>query len=91
MVRRYATAVALGRQYNVRNAWVTRAINRLAYCTDIIGDANLKTYVTKTNDPTDPGKTKKLDYRDGQYVQGRPGITSVPPPSGAADPLPVAP
>jgi hypothetical protein len=91
MVRRYSTAVALGRQYNVRNVWVTRAINRLAYFTDIIGDAKLKEYVTKTNDPTDPGKTKKLDYRDGQFVQQRPGITSVPPPSGAADPLPVAP
>jgi len=51
----------------------------------------MKEYVTKTKDPNDPSKTKTLDYKDGQYVQSRPGITSVPAPSGAADPLPVAP
>ncbi len=91
MVRRYATSVALARQYNVRNPAVTRAIGRLAYFTDIIGDPKMKEYVTKTTDPTDPAKSRKLDYKDGQYVQSRPGITSVPPPSAVADPLPVAP
>ncbi len=48
MVRRYATAVALARQYNVKNAAVTHAIGRLAYFTDLIGDAKLGEYVTKT-------------------------------------------
>ena len=91
MVRRYVTAITLARAYNVRSAAVVHAIGRLAFYTDTIGDAKLRTYVTGTTDPTDPSHSRKLDYKDGQFVQGRPGITSVPPPSGAADPLPVAP
>ena len=91
MVRRYVTAITLARAYNVRSAAVVHAIGRLAFYTDTIGDAKLRTYVTGTTDPTDPSHSRKLDYKDGQFVQGRPGITSVLPPSGAADPLPVAP
>ena len=53
MVKRYAVAVALARKYNVRNAQVTHAIERLAYFTDIIGDAKMHEYVSKTKDPTD--------------------------------------
>ena len=91
MVRRYATAVTLARKYNVRSAWVSRAIARLAYYTDIIGDAKMREYTTGTNDPTDPNKTSKLDYKDGQFVQSRPGLTAVPPNDAKAEPLPVAP
>ncbi len=89
MVRRYATAVALARKFNVRNAAIQRATARLAYFTDIIGEAKMRQYVTNTTDPTD--KTKKLSYTDGQYVQTRSGQTAVPPPSGASSPLPAAP
>src|SRR5262249_51893260 len=89
MVRRYAQAVYLARRYNVRNEQVSRAIAKLAYYTDIIGDAKMRENVTNTSDPTDP--SKKLDYKDGQYVQTRPGLTTTPPPSGDTKPLPVAP
>ena len=89
MVRRYAQAVYLARKYNVRNAFVNKAIAKLAYYTDIIGDAKMKEYVTATSDPTDP--SKKLDYKDGQFVQSRPGLTSTPAANGGAVPLPVAP
>jgi tetratricopeptide (TPR) repeat protein/outer membrane protein assembly factor BamD (BamD/ComL family) len=91
MVRRYATAVALARQYNVRNPAVVHAIDRLAYFTDILGDAKMREYVTKTKDPNDPSKTRNLDYKDGQYVQSRPGLTASPVSSPVARPLPVAP
>jgi tetratricopeptide (TPR) repeat protein len=91
MVRRYATAVALARQYNVRNAEVTHAIGRLAYFTDIIGDAKMREYVTKTKDPTDPSKSRTLPYNDGMYVQSRPGLTATPPSNGEAMPIPIAP
>jgi hypothetical protein len=91
MVRRYATAVTLARKYNVRNPSVARAINRLAYFTDIIGDQNMRTYVTGTIDPTDASKAAHLDYKDGQFVQSRPGIAATPPPDANAEPLPVAP
>jgi hypothetical protein len=49
----------------------------------------MKEYVTATSDPTDPAR--KLDYRDGQFVQSRPGIDVTPPSSGDTKPLPVAP
>ncbi len=91
MVRNYVTAVVLARKYNVRNSSVARAINRLAYFTDIIGDTNMRTYVTNTIDPTDANKSAKLDYKDGMFVQQRPGMAAVPPPDANDEPLPVAP
>lgn len=91
MVRRYATAVELARNYGVRGAAVANAVNRLAYFTDIIGNEKLRQYVTATTDPNDPAHQRKLAYTDGMFVQRRPGIASVPAPSGVASPLPVAP
>lgn len=90
MVRHYATSVAMARKYNVRNALVTKAIGRLAYYTDILGDANMSKYVTNTPDPTNKGATK-LSYSQNQYVQTRPGLAVLPPPQGNSKPLPAAP
>lgn len=92
MVRRYASAVAYARKYNIRNAHLTRAISRLAYFTDIIsgGDAKMAEYVTSTPDPTNKGATK-LTYSPRMYVQTRPGLAALPPPAGNASPLPAAP
>ncbi|MFO0677626.1 MAG: tetratricopeptide repeat protein [Polyangiaceae bacterium] len=91
MVRNYATAVALARQYNVKNPTVSHAIARLAYFTDILGDVKMKGYVEKTRDPNDPAKAKMLSYSDGMYVQARSGIALLPPTNGNGSPLPVAP
>jgi hypothetical protein len=92
MIKRYASAVALARKYNVRNAALSRAVSRLAYYTDIIsgGDAKMAEYVTSTPDPTNKGATK-LTYSPRQYVQTRPGLAALPPPQGNASPLPAAP
>ncbi len=90
MVRRYATAVAYARKYNVKNAAITRAIGRLAYYTDIIGDAKMQQYVTNAPDPTTKGATK-LTYSPNMYVQTRPGLTALPAAQGDAKPLPAAP
>ncbi len=90
MVRRYATAVALARKYSVRNAWLAKAVARLAYFTDIVGDAKMAEYVTATPDPTGTS-TGRLPYQAGQYAQTRPGLTVLPPPSGDSVPLPAAP
>ncbi|MEZ4258496.1 MAG: tetratricopeptide repeat protein [Polyangiaceae bacterium] len=89
MVRHYATAVAMARKYNVKNAYVSKAISRLAYFTDIIGDAKMKGYVEGTADPINKGS--KLSYRDGQYMQTRPGLSAIPTADGSAAPLPAAP
>ena len=50
MVDRYATAVVLARRYNVSNPAVTRAIRRLAFHTDIIGEAKMKQYTSGVKD-----------------------------------------
>jgi tetratricopeptide (TPR) repeat protein len=90
MVRRYATAVAYARKYNVKNPAITKAIGRLAYYTDILGDAKMQQYVTNTPDPTTKGASK-LSYTSNMYVQTRPGLTALPVAQGDARPLPVAP
>lgn len=89
MVRRYAVAIAEARKYNVRNTWVARAINKLAYYTDIVGDEKMKEYVTSTTDPIT--KSGNMTYTDQQYVQTRPGLTAVPAPDANAEPSPAAP
>jgi hypothetical protein len=91
MVRYFAMAVAYARKFNVRNPFVATAINRLAYYTDIIGDAKMREYVTATSDPTDPTKQAHLSYTDGMYVQQRPGLTAVPAADANEEPMPVAP
>lgn len=89
MIRRYASAVHLAKKYNIKNAQTSRAVSRLAYFTDILGDPKMKDYVTQTADPADANK--KLEYKDGQFIQSRPGMASVAPPNGLAPVLPVAP
>jgi hypothetical protein len=90
MVRHYATSVSYARKYNVKNAYVTRAIGRLAYYTDILGDAKMQQYVSNTPNPVDKGATK-LSYQKDMYLQTRPGLTALPPPSGDQKSAPVAP
>jgi hypothetical protein len=90
MVRRYSTGVAYARKFNVKNPAITKAIGRLAYYTDIIGDAKMQQYVTNTPDPTNKGASK-LPYASNQYVQTRPGLTSLPVAQGDAKPLPASP
>jgi hypothetical protein len=90
MIRRYATGVAYARKYNVKNPAITKAIGRLAYYTDIIGDAKMQQYVTNTPDPTTQGATK-LQYSPNMYVQTRPGLTALPVAQGDAKPLPASP
>jgi len=90
MVRRYATAVAYARKYNVKNPAITKAVARLAYYTDLIGDAKMQQYVSNTPDPTTKGATK-LSYSQNMYVQTRPGLTVLPSARGDAKPLPAAP
>ena len=86
---RYALRWSYARKFNVRNSYVANAINRLAYYTDIIGDAKMRDYVTGTTDPNDP--SKHLDYTDEMFVQQRPGMTAEPPVVANQQFAPVAP
>ncbi len=80
VVDRYATSLLLARRFNVSNPSVTRAIRRLAFLTDVIGEAKIKTF-------TDP--VKDLNYTPGMFQRMRPGVVAAPKPDGMPAPLPV--
>ena len=71
MVDRYSRAITMARRYNVSNPAVVRAIQRLAFFTDVIGEAKLKAYTEQVPD---------MDYEEGLFLRIRPGLVSAPPP-----------
>ena len=75
MIHFYAQSVALAKRYNVRNAAVNRANQRLAFFTDILGEAKMQKYTAGIQD---------LNYREGLFLQTRPGLVASP----APQPLP---
>jgi len=81
MVDRYGNAIALARRYNVSNPAVVRAIQRLAFFTDVVGEAKLQQYT---------GRVPNLEYSPGLFLRLRPGIVTAPKPEGQAPPAPPA-
>ncbi|MDF3070267.1 MAG: hypothetical protein K0R38_5868 [Polyangiaceae bacterium] len=79
MIDRYGNAVVLAKRYNVSNPQVIRAIRRLAFFTDVIGEAKMKQFTAGV---------KELNYTEGMFPRMRPGISSAPPPNGSPAPLP---
>lgn len=79
MIDRYGNAVVLAKRYNVANPQVIRSIRRLAFFTDVIGEAKMKQFTAGVKD---------LNYTEGMFPRMRPGISSAPPPNGAPAPLP---
>ncbi len=80
MVNRYATAIVLGRRYTITSAEVTRAIRRLAFMTDVIGEAKMAQYASGVKD---------LNYTPGMFTKMRPGLVTAPKPEPMPAPLPV--
>jgi uncharacterized protein (DUF1330 family) len=78
MIHFYAQSVALAKRYNVRNAAVNRANQRLAFFTDILGETKMQKYTAGI---------QGLDYREGLFLQTRPGLVASP----APQPLPPPP
>jgi hypothetical protein len=70
MVHFYAQSLAIAKRYNVRNAAVNRANQRLAFFTDILGEAKMAKYTQGI---------AGLDYREGLFLQTRPGLIAAPP------------
>ncbi len=81
MVDRYSTAITMARRYNVSNPAVVRAIQRLAFFTQVIGEAKLKGYTARVQD---------LGYSEGMFLRIRPGLVTAPDPSGLPMPSPRA-
>jgi hypothetical protein len=80
LIDRYGTAVVLAKRYNVSNPAVVRAIRRLAFVSEVIGEAKMKQFASGVKD---------LGYTEGMFQRMRPGQVSAPPPVGLPEPLPV--
>jgi tetratricopeptide (TPR) repeat protein len=81
VVDRYATAVLLARRYNLSDSSLTRAIRRLAFLTDVVGEAKMASY-TATN--------KDLKYEAGMFQRMRPSVVEPPKPPELPLPSPHA-
>ena len=79
MVQRYAASVLMARRYVVSNGEVVRAIRRLAFITDVIGEAKMVQHTSGV---------KELDYEEGMFKRMRPGQMSTPKADGMPAPLP---
>ena len=81
MVDRYARAITMARRYNVSNPAVVRAIQRLAFFTDVIGEAKLSSYTQSV---------PELNYTPGLFLRIRPGLVTAPSSGGMPVPTPVS-
>jgi hypothetical protein len=81
MIDRYGNAITLARRYNVSNPAVVRAIQRLAFFTDVIGEAKLQQHT---------GRVPNLDYSPGLFLRLRPGLVTSPRAEGMPPPAPPA-
>ncbi len=80
VVDRYAVSVMLAQRYNLSDEQVTRAIRRLAFLTDVTGEAKMAEY-TAAN--------KELGYQAGMFQRMRPGVFDSPKPNALPAPSPV--
>jgi hypothetical protein len=80
MIDRYGKAIVVARRYSVTSPEVTRALRRLAFFTDVIGEAKMKRYTASV---------KELSYTDGMFLRMRPGHVVAPKPDASPSPLPV--
>jgi hypothetical protein len=82
MVGLYAQSTVLSKRYNTRSPSINRAIQRLAFFTDILGEEKMKQYVSGVKD---------VEYREGMFLQTRPGMIASPAAEPMPAPAPVAP
>ncbi len=81
VVDRYANAVVLARRYNLSTPAVARAIRRLAFLTDVVGEQKMQSYA---------GRVKDLSYSTGMFPRLRPGMVTAPEASALPGPTPAA-
>jgi outer membrane protein assembly factor BamD (BamD/ComL family) len=79
MVDRYGNAISLARRYNISNPAVARATARLAFFTDVIGEAKLQQYTARV---------PSLEYNPGLFLRLRPGLVTSPKAEGMVPPAP---
>jgi len=86
MIKFYVQAVVYARAWNVRNPEVDQAIQRLAFFTDILGDAKIR---DMSQGIIDPETGQPFTYQDGMFLRTRPGMAPALQPDGLPAPLPV--
>jgi hypothetical protein len=72
----------------VKTPAVDPTTGRLAFFTQLLGDARLRAYSTGV---IDPETRKAFEYRDGFFLTSRPGMPVAPPGEAAPEPVPVVP
>ena len=80
MITRYGQSMMLARRYTISTPAGIRAIRRLAYFTDVVGEAKMAQFA---------GNVKDLNYTPGMFMKSRPGLVTAPKPQGLPRPLPV--
>lgn len=88
MIKFYTEAVVYGRAFKVRNAAVDTAIQRLAFYTNILGDAKLRDH---SQGVLDPETKSPFVYSDGIFLRTRPGMAPPLKNDELPSPLPVSP
>lgn len=88
MIKLYAEAVVWSRAYKVRTDASDSALRRLAFFTDILGNAKMRDY---SQGVLDPQTKSPFVYTDNAFLRTRPGQTAPLAPEGMPAPLPVAP
>ncbi len=69
VVDRYAVSVMLAQRYNLSDESLTRSIRRLAFLTDVAGEAKMSEYTASNKD---------LNYQPGMFQRMRPGMFEAP-------------
>ena len=87
MVKFYVEAVIFAKAWKIRNPAVDFAIQRLAFFTDLVGDAKMRTYTQGIEDP----EKKPFQYSDGIFLRTRPGASPPLSVDGLPAPIPVTP
>lgn len=85
MVFKYTLAVVLGRNFNIRSPAIKKALQRLAFFTDLLGDPKMQEYTG----PVEQNAELKFKYENGMFQKTRPGMVVEPEVSVAPPPLPV--
>lgn len=80
VVDRYAVSVMLAQRYNLSDESITRSIRRLAFLTDVAGEAKMSEYTAANSE---------LGYQAGMFQRMRPGMFERPEVSELPRPMPL--
>lgn len=84
MVYKYTLAVVLARNFNIRSPAVKKALQRLAFFTDLLGDPKMQEYTAAV----EKDEALKFKYENGMFQRTRPGMVVEPEVSVTPPPLP---